>query len=55
METEELTNELIHFLNDRGLYYLFLDWTEERGFDRNELEKKIEEVQDEQFNSYKFV
>ena len=45
MDLQELTEELISFLNATGLYQKFLDWEEERGYDRDELDSELEKVQ----------
>lgn len=42
MDEKELLNELDEFLNEKGLYQSFLDWAEQKGFDRDELEFDIE-------------
>ena len=46
MELQELTKELIQFMAEAGQYQDFLDWAEDRGFDAEELEKKMDELEE---------
>ena len=46
MDLQELTQELIAFLDATGQYQAFLDWEEERGYDRDELDSEMEKVQE---------
>ena len=46
MDLQELTQELIAFLDTTGQYQAFLDWEEERGYDRDELDSEMEKVQE---------
>ena len=42
MDTLEIAQEMLNYLNQEGLYTSFLNWAEERGFDTVELEGDIE-------------
>ena len=46
MEIEEFTQEVLAFLESTRQLNHFLDWSEERGFDRSELDRNIEEAQE---------
>jgi hypothetical protein len=46
MDLQELTQELIEFLNSTGQFQSFLDWEEERGYDRDELENNMEKAEE---------
>lgn len=45
IEIQELTSELIAFLNSTGQYQAFIDWEEERGYDTDELEEAINDAE----------
>ena len=42
MDKQELVQEFMNFLEETGNYHNFLDWAEQRGFDREELDNDIE-------------
>lgn len=46
METGELARELIEFLNSTGQYRDFLEWEEQRGYDIDDVEEKMSEVEE---------
>jgi hypothetical protein len=46
MDLQELTQELIAFLDAKGQYQSFLDWEEDRGYDRDELDSEMEKAQE---------
>jgi hypothetical protein len=46
MDLQELTQELIAFLYATEQYQSFLDWGEDRGYDRYELDTELERVQE---------
>ena len=48
MDIEELAQELIAFLNATGQYHNFLDWEEEREYDRDQLEDDMLKVEESQ-------
>ena len=44
MDSVEIAKELLNYLNENGLYNNFLFWAEERGFDLDELENDIDNL-----------
>ena len=46
MDLQELTQELIAFLVSTRQYQSFLDWEEDRGYDRDELNSELEKVKE---------
>ena len=46
MDLQELTQELIAFLDATCQYQGFLDWEEDRGYNRDELDNEMEKVQE---------
>lgn len=47
MDKDEITIELINYLNERGQFQDFLAFMEARGFDRDELESDIDKIERE--------
>tara|TARA_R100001244_G_scaffold131884_1_gene106105 strand:+ start:3093 stop:3239 length:147 start_codon:yes stop_codon:yes gene_type:complete len=45
IEIEELTSELIAFLDSKGQYNEAVNWMEERGYDRDKAEDSIAEYE----------
>ena len=45
MNVHEIAQEMLNYLNERGQYYSFLDWAENRGFDVEELENDLEKIE----------
>lgn len=41
MDAQEIAQEMLNFMNEFGTYQQFLDWAEERGFDKDDLENDI--------------
>ena len=41
MDKEELGQEMLNFLNETGKYQQFLEWLEERGFDKEEADSDM--------------
>ena len=46
MNKEELTAELLDFLDSKGIYVDFLEWEKDRGYTEDEVEKIIEQSRD---------
>lgn len=43
MDLQEITQEMLNYLNEVGQYQSFINWAEQRGFDTEELEQDIED------------
>ncbi len=46
-EIKEMAQEMINYLNEMGQYTQFIDWMEERGHDRNDVESTITKIEDD--------
>tara|TARA_R110000787_G_scaffold12994_1_gene41302 strand:+ start:978 stop:1124 length:147 start_codon:yes stop_codon:yes gene_type:complete len=45
IEIQELTSELIAFLDSTGQYQAFIDWEEERGYNTNDLNDALADAE----------
>lgn len=43
MKLQELSVELVEYLNEKGIYHSFIAWMEERGYSEKEIEACMEE------------
>lgn len=46
MDAHDIALEMLNFLNETGQYQNFMDWADNKGFDINELELDIDELND---------
>jgi len=46
MNDKELALEMLNYLNEMGQYQKFLEWAEERGFDKDDLESDIDKLEE---------